>query len=89
MAWGGAAVQGSGFGRRLRALQRLPAGLLLQRISYLIKTPFYRSPLYGRLRSEPGAIRLTPPDPWPGNATRGAAIVHGDFTFAGLSIQHP
>jgi uncharacterized heparinase superfamily protein len=91
MAWGGAAVQGSGFGPWLRALQRLPASLLLQRLSYLIKTPFYRSPLYGmgRLRSEPGAIRLTPPDPWPGNATRGAAIVHGDFTFAGQSIHNP
>ena len=90
MAWG-EAVQGSGFRPHLRSLQRLPAALLLQRLSYLIKTPFYRSPLYGagRLRSEPGAIRLTPPDPWPGNATRGASIVQGDFTFAGQSIQAP
>jgi uncharacterized heparinase superfamily protein len=91
MAWGEAAVSGSGLAPRLRAWQRLPARLLLQRLGYLIKTPFYRSPLYGagRLRSEPGAVRLTPPDPWPGNATRGAAIVHGDFTFAGQSIHNP
>ncbi len=91
MAAGGTAVPSSGLGSRLRAWQRLPAALLLQRLGYLIKTPFYRSPFYGigRIRSEPSAIRLTPPDPWPGNATRGAAIVHGDFTFAGQSIHNP
>ena len=94
MAWGGAAVSGSGLAPRLRAWQRLPARLLLQRIGYLIKTPFYRSPLYGagRLRSEPGAIRLTPPDPWPGNA---APRVHetpaGMINSVGLQgpgVQH-
>jgi uncharacterized heparinase superfamily protein len=91
MAESGTAVHGLKMRTRLRARQRLPFAILLQRLGYSLKTSFYRSPLYrvGRLRSEPGAIRLSPPDPWPGNATRGSAIVHGEFTFAGQSITHP
>src|SRR4029078_12038563 len=76
---------------RRRARQRQPFAILLQRLGYSLKTSCYRSPLYrvGRLRSEPGAIRLSPPDPWTRNGTRRSAIVHGEFTFAGQSITHP
>ncbi len=71
-------------GRRARL--RLPnlASLIetfLRRLVYA--TPLYSLSLMGRA---PTAMAVTPPDPWPGDAARGRAILESEFTFAGESV---
>jgi len=80
-----------GMGGWFRSRRRLPVSLVLERLGYALKTPLYASPLYrlARRRGSAGAVALAPPDPWPGNATRGFAMVHGDFAFAGQVISNP
>ena len=46
----------------------------------LFATPIYRFTLNGRA---PGELHAVPPDPWPGDAERGAAIVAGTFGYDG------
>ncbi len=84
-------MTGEPFGLRLRALSRLPRELLLQRALYRLKRPLYASALYRMTLPSrgAGAIVTTPPDPWPGDAARGAALVAGEFTLAGQAIQNP
>jgi len=55
---------------------------------------FYASPLYGLTLSSrpPGALEVVPPDPWPGDARRGAALLKGsvellDRTVAGQRMD--
>lgn len=48
--------------------------------SLIYASPLYRLSLGGRA---PDALALTPPDPWPGDATRGTAILNGIYGFAG------
>ena len=45
--------------------------------------PGYGATLVGRT---PPHLRLLPPDPWPGDADHGRAILEGRFTFAGRSV---
>jgi hypothetical protein len=61
------------------------------RLGYSLKTSFYRSPLYrvGRLRSEPGAIRLSPTRPLARQCHARLGDRPCEFTFAGQSITHP
>lgn len=76
---------------RWRALSRLPRDVLWQRAAHRLKTPLYASALY-RLtlpNRGAGAIVNVPPDPWPGDAARGAAIAGGEFTLAGQTIHDP
>lgn len=44
----------------------------------------YRYTLLGRT---PPGLYLVPPDPWPGNADRGAAILKGEFSFFGETVS--
>lgn len=84
-------MTGEPFGVRLRALSRLPRDLLWQRAIHRLKTPLYASPVY-RLTLPArgtGAIVQVPPDPWPGDAARGATIVAGEFALAGQTIHDP
>ena len=46
----------------------------------LFANPLYGLTLSGRAQSEP---KVTPPDPWPGDAEAGTAIVEGGFSLAG------
>ena len=71
-------------GRRTRL--RLPslASLIetfLRRLVY--GTPLYSLSLIGR---GPAVIAVTPPDPWPGDAGQGRALLESEFTFAGESV---
>ncbi len=50
----------------------------------LFANPFYFLTLLGR---SPAPLSLTPPYPWPGNASRGNAILHGEFSFAGETVS--
>ena len=50
----------------------------------LYATPVYR---YTLLSRAPRDLALVPPDAWPGNADRGAAIVSGEFSFFGETVR--
>jgi uncharacterized heparinase superfamily protein len=49
----------------------------------------YRSPLYRMLlsRAAPPAVTPAAGDPWGGDVTRGAAILHGTFAFHGQTFE--
>ena len=61
-----------------------PAGLLASQAWYRLRAPLFASPLYRAMLSGPPAFQLAvaPPDPWPGDADRGAAILAGTFPLA-------
>ena len=50
----------------------------------LYASPGYRLTLIG---STPAGLNLVPPDPWPGNAARGVAIIRGELRFFGESVS--
>jgi len=80
-----------GFLDHLAALRAMPRGLLLGRIAYRLKRPLLALPFSVRLL--PGcraAQPLTlPPDPWPGDAAQGAAMIQGRFRFGGQTLIDP
>lgn len=47
-------------------------------------SPVYRYTLIGRA---PADLAFVPPDPWPGNAERGAAISAGELSFLGETVR--
>jgi uncharacterized heparinase superfamily protein len=76
---------------RLRDLTHLPRNLALARLGYDLKRPVFALPIYRYSLTgvTPTALRATPPDPWPGDADLGAAIIQGVFTFAGRTVSNP
>ncbi len=50
----------------------------------LFGTSVYRYTLLGRT---PPGLYLVPPDPWPGKAERGSAILQGEFGFFGEAVS--
>ena len=50
----------------------------------IFASPVYRLTLGGRT---PAALALAPPDPWPGDATRGTALLNGVFGFDGEVLR--
>ncbi|MFQ5954985.1 MAG: heparinase II/III family protein [Kiloniellales bacterium] len=65
-----------------RALRRLWHGAL----RLFFQTPLYRVTLIGPAPPELAAV---PPDPWPGDAARGADILRREFAFAGKTVRCP
>lgn len=88
--WGGGRGA-AGLAGRLRGLAHLPREQTLARLGYDLKRPVFALPFYRF--SLPGltatALAVTPSDPWPGDAERGAAIVRGTFTLAGRTVVDP
>ncbi len=85
------AASGGGPLARLKALRRLPQDLAWARIAYALKAPLLALAPPGSLtgsRAGQGLL-VVPSDPWPGDATRGAALLEGRFCFAGLSLDDP
>lgn len=80
-----------GFLDHLGALRAMPRGLLLGRIAYRLKRPLLALPFSVKLLPGSHAAQpLTlPPDPWPGDAAQGAAMVQGRFRFAGETLVNP
>jgi uncharacterized heparinase superfamily protein len=74
---------------RLSVLRRLPRDLALGRLGYTIKRPLFALPLYRLMLTGPGptSLRVTPSDPWPGNAETGTLLVEGIFPLAGRTVQ--
>ena len=58
-----------------------PLGRRLSLLWYQLRLPLFASPLYRAMLGGKPAFQLTvaPPDPWPGDADRGAAILGGAF----------
>jgi uncharacterized heparinase superfamily protein len=59
----------------------LPVGRRWAEAWYKLRLPLFASPLYRAMLGGPPAFQLAvvPPDPWPGDADRGAAILAGTF----------
>ncbi len=77
--------------KRLRAWLALPRDLALGRLAYHLKRPLFalpQAPWHWR-GNPPATAALVPPDPWPGNAQRGAAILEDSFHFLGRSLTKP
>jgi uncharacterized heparinase superfamily protein len=76
---------------RLRAWRALPRELALGRLFYALKRPLFALPeAPWRWRGNPPATAaLVPPDPWPGNAQRGVALLDDSFHFLGRSLTRP
>lgn len=81
-------VEGAGkFGHFLRR----PGDQVAASLWYSLKRPLfglapYRFSLFGPNAT---AVRLSPTDPWPGNADEGAEILSGNFNFAGNTLRNP
>lgn len=76
---------------RLRAWLALPRELALGRLCYVLKRPLFALP-EGPWRwrgNPPATAALVPPDPWPGNAQRGLALLDDSFHFLGRSLTRP
>ncbi len=56
---------------------------------YSLGKLLYRSPIYGISLGgkAPDDLVLVPPDPWPGDAARGGAILRGEFRFADETVR--
>lgn len=76
---------------RRRAWRHLPAEQRWARLVYLGKRAWFALPFYPSLLPACGeaAPRATPPDPWPGRAEQGLALVDGLYRFAGQGLQAP
>ncbi|HLB79044.1 MAG TPA: heparinase II/III family protein, partial [Dongiaceae bacterium] len=73
------------------ALLRLPREVLWQRLGYRLRAPWFASAVYRlTLPTRPdGSVALGFPDPWPGNAALGGALIQGTFALADETIQNP
>lgn len=72
---------------RLSAKLQRPLSLNLRRFAAAIRRLTFGLPGYGvtLLGRAPKALRVLPPDPWPGDADHGRMILGGEFTFAGVT----
>ena len=77
------------FVRRILALARRPARQTLGQLCYALGTLFFASPLYSPtlVGRTPTRVRLSPADPWPGDAAHGRAALAGEFTFAARTLR--
>lgn len=60
-----------------------PFGHTMAELWYRLRIPLFASPLYRTMLGGRQAYQLAvaPPDPWPGDADRGAAMLAGSFAF--------
>ncbi|WP_282604852.1 heparinase II/III family protein [Pelagibius sp. Alg239-R121] len=70
---------------------RRPADQVAAALWYQFKRPFFSLAPFGFswFGPNPTAVRLSPTDPWPGNADEGAEILAGSFHFAGSTLRNP
>ncbi len=76
---------------RLHGLRYRLKRLTWRRFFYALRRPWYGSSIYNALlrRSGLDTLEFAPLDAWPGDAVHGAAIVEGDFVFAGQLVRNP
>jgi uncharacterized heparinase superfamily protein len=73
------------------AIAGRPLGQRLGELWYRLRLPLFASPFYRAMLSGAPAFQLAvaPPDPWPGDADRGAAILGGTFPLAHSALSAP
>jgi uncharacterized heparinase superfamily protein len=78
-------------GGEFRHFIRRPGDQVAAALWYQIKRPFFRLPPYrfSLFGPNPTAVRLSPTDPWPGNAEGGSEILAGSLRFAGSTLRNP
>jgi uncharacterized heparinase superfamily protein len=71
-----------------QAWRALPRELALGRLAYALKRPLFALPPapWQRHGATTARVNLVPPDPWPGNAQHGLAILDDTFQFHGRSL---
>lgn len=72
-------------------LLALPREQALARLAYTLKRPLFalpQAPWHWR-DHPPAATVLVPPDPWPGTAQRGLALLDDSFHFLGRTLTRP
>jgi len=69
------------------AVARRPLARNARALGYGVRSLFYASPLFRGLKARPRPLANAPVDPWPGDATRGRAIIGGTFSFAGKTLR--
>src|SRR3546814_11168465 len=76
---------------KLEAWLALPRELALGRLAYALKRPLFTLPQAPWRWHEhpPAAAALVPPDPWPGNAPRGVALLDHTFHFHPPPLPRP
>jgi uncharacterized heparinase superfamily protein len=81
----GLSLRLGGLARRAPRRPELPLGELWRATPTLV----YRSPFYRFLLGRGGTPAVAPAavDPWPGDAERGTAIMHGGFAFQGQGFD--
>ncbi|MGH6946453.1 MAG: heparinase II/III family protein, partial [Kiloniellales bacterium] len=86
LAWGGGR-----WAADLAALTHLPGPQALARLGYLVKLPLLALRFGGPFlaRATVAQPLVSAPDPWPGDAERGAALIDGSFLLAGREIVDP
>lgn len=78
------------FVQRAKALMRTPPRMLWRQAVYAVVAPLRVSSAFSiSLLPRPRALKLVPPDPWPGNGERGALLLRGEFAFGGLAVPMP
>ncbi len=83
-----------GRGRWIESYRRwrmLPPALARGRLGYALRRPLYALPEapWRQIANPPASVSLVAPDPWPGQAERGRAIVEDRFRFLGRSLDKP
>ncbi|MBS28062.1 MAG: hypothetical protein CL566_03940 [Alphaproteobacteria bacterium] len=65
------------------------SGNVFQDLRYGVGKLFYASPVYRYtlIGRAPSDLAIVPPDAWPGNAERGAAISAGELSFLGETVH--
>ena len=74
---------------RFSAVMQRPIHLNLRSAAATVRGLFFAMPGYGVTLTgrAPAGLRAIPPDPWPGDADHGRAIMSGEFTFAGRTAR--
>jgi uncharacterized heparinase superfamily protein len=75
---------------RLQGWLTLPRSVLLQRLVYWLRRPLLRHGFGdGEGGPLPPVVKGVAVETWPGNFTRGATLLAGEFNFAGQAIRSP
>ena len=69
---------------RIKASRLTPRAILRVMARLWFSGLFYHRTLHGR---RPRQLEFLPNEMWPGNADRGTAIINGEFTFVGQSLD--
>lgn len=73
---------------KLSAVLQRPVAQTMRGLGAVARAAVFALPGYGAtlVGRTPTTLRAVPPDPWPGDADHGRAILDGEFAFAGRTV---